>query len=213
MRGLLVKEITILKNNVKTQLFTVALFVAMGLALKNIAYVGMMLTITITNLLIITLSYDEACAWNCYAMTLPVRRESLVTVKYILLYVLSAFSMGITLLLGIPFSMITEISLEECVISTGVCVIMALFSSSLSLLLCFKFGMAKARIMTTVTYMVPFALVFGLYFLNVKMHWIDMNHVTDEMMYWVIGLGLALSLVLSLVFWRVSCHVIRGQDL
>ena len=87
MKGLLIKELYQLRHSIKAQGFSLVLFVFLGLVMKSTVYVGMMVTVLITNMILLTIGYDEQCAWKRYALTMPLRRRDLITVKYLLLYI------------------------------------------------------------------------------------------------------------------------------
>lgn len=213
MKGLLIKEFGLLKSTVKAQAFSMILFAAIGFLMKNVAYTGMMVTLLVTNMILMTLTHDEACSWNRYAMTLPVRREDLMTVKYILVYILTAVSIAFVVVLGIPLSMIAGLAFSECAATAVACGAVAMFATSLNVMLCAKFEVEKARIFTTLIYLISFGLVFALYFLAVEKKMIDLSHVTEEMVWMGLALAVAMILLLSVLFWRISCHIIKKQDL
>ena len=213
MKGLLIKELCLLKNSMKTQLFMILIFAVLGIFMKNVSYTGMMVTVMGTNMILGTLSYDESSSWNRYAMTLPVRREDLISVKYILMYLLTTVSVLFTALLGIPLSIIADLSLAECLATVAACGAVALFASSMNLMLCTKLGVEKARIIMVLTYMIPFAIVFLLYYLAVEKHMVDVSGVTDRDIALILACAAACIVVLSVLCWRISIGIIRKQDL
>lgn len=83
---------------------------------------------------------------------------------------------------------------------------------SLNLLLCTKFGVRRAQIVSMLSYMAPFGCVGLLYYLSER-GTIDLSHVTGKQVYLAIfGLGAA-AVALSLLFWRLSCRIFQKQDL
>lgn len=213
MKGLLIKEAGLLKSNVRTQLFSLVLFAAMGFLLKNPAYTGMMVTLLITNLTYTSLSYDESCCWNRYVMTMPVRRKDLVSVKYVLLYLLAVGAVLFTLLLGIPMSRVTDMSFGECAATAAVCGEVALLVMSINVLLCIKLGVEKARILVTLTYLIPMAILFFLYYFAVMKPVIDISRITEDSIWLLLALILAVVLAVSALCWLASCRIMEKKDL
>ncbi len=213
MKGLLYKEAVMLKTTMRMQLLSLAIFVAMGFALKNIVYLGMMLTVLCGNFCLNSLNYDVADSWNRYASTFPIRREQLVSVKFVLEYLLIAGSVLFTLLFGIPFSLVVGVPYEECAATCVACGAVSLLAGSLNLLLCTKFGVEKARVIVTLTYLLPFGGIMLLYYCSEKLGIINLKNVTEGQVYLMVGGLVAVIAALSLLFWRMSCRVLRKQDL
>ena len=212
MKGLLIKELYQLKQSMKAQGFSLVLFVFLGLVMKSTVYVGMMVTVLITNMILLTLGNDEQCSWKRYAMTMPLRRRDLVTVKYLLLYLLTIGSVIFTTLVGIPINIVSGISVLESFLTAVGCAMFALLSTSCNLMLCTKFGVEKARLMTVLSYMIPFAVVWTIFILLDK-GIVDPAGISNGI-WGLILTGLAIVIIgLSVLFWHISCRMIERQDL
>lgn len=212
MRGLLIKELYQLKHSIKAQGFSLVLFVVLGLAMKSTVYVGMMVTVLITNMILLTVGYDEQTSWKRYAMTMPLRRRDLVTVKYLLLYLLTICSVVFTTLVGIPINILADISMLESFLTALGCAVFSLLSTSANIMLCTKYGVEKARLITVLTYLVPFAVIW-IIFMLVEKGIVNFAGISNA----VWGVVLAAVVVgifgLSVLFWHISCRIIEGQDL
>ena len=172
----------------------------------------MMIVVLTGNLIVSSLNYDMANSWNRYAATFPVRRSRLVSVKFATLYLLMAAETVLMLLAGIPFSWYMQAPYVEYAAASLACIIVGLFAMSLNLLLCTKFGVRRAQIVSMLSYMAPFGCVGLLYYLSER-GTIDLSHVTGKQVYLAIfGLGAA-AVALSLLFWRLSCRIFQKQDL
>lgn len=213
MKGLLYKEAIMLKTTIRMQFLSLVIFMVLGFVLKNMAYMGMMLTVLCGNLCLSSLNYDMADFWNSYAATFPVRRERLISVKFVLQYLLIGGSVLLVLVLGIPFSQIMEMSYGECAAVAVACGAVSLLSGSLNLLLCTKFGVEKARVISVLTYLLPFGILMCLYYFSEKLGVINLKNVTDQQAYMALAGALAVIVALSLLFWRLSCRIFRKQDL
>ena len=212
MKGLLLKELYQLKHSIKAQGFSLVLFVVLGLAMKSTVYVGMMVTVLITNMILLTVGYDEQASWKRYAMTMPLRRRDLVTVKYLLLYLLTICSVVFTTLVGIPINILADISMLESFLTALGCAVFSLLSTSANIMLCTKYGVEKARLITVLTYLVPFAVIW-IIFMLVEKGIVNFAGISNA----VWGVVLAAVVVgifgLSVLFWHISCRIIEGQDL
>ena len=212
MKGLLIKEIYQLKNSIKTQGMSLVLFAFLGVMMKSTVYVGMMVTVLITNMILLTMGYDESCSWKRYAMTMPIRRRDLVTVKYLLLYGLGVCSVLFTMIVGVPIYLIAQVSLVETFITAVCCALVALCSMSVNIMLCTKFGVEKARLMTVLSYLLPFGMVWGLFAL-VDRGVLDLSHVSNATWGGILAAAVAMILMLSILLWHISCRIIENQDL
>ena len=212
MKGLLIKELFQLKNSLKTQGMSLVVFVFLGVMMKSTVYVGMMVTVLITNMILLTMGYDESCSWKRYAMTMPIRRRDLITVKYLLLYGLTVCSVLFTVIVGIPIYFIAQVSLIETFITAVGCALVALCSMSVNIMLCTKFGVEKARLMTVLSYLLPFGMVWGLFAL-VDRSILDLSSVSNATWSLLLLAAVAVIMAISVLLWRISCRIIEKQDL
>ena len=212
MRGLLIKELYQLKHSIKAQGFSLVLFVVLGLAMKSTVYVGMMVTVLITNMILLTVGYDEQTSWKRYAMTMPLRRRDLVTVKYLLLYLLTICSVVFTTLVGIPINILADISMLESFLTALGCAVFSLLSTSANIMLCTKYGVEKARLITVLTYLVPFAVIWIIFMLVEKgiVNFAGISNAVWAVILAAVAVGI---LGVSVLFWHISCRIIEGQDL
>ena len=208
MKGLLLKDLYGIKASGKAYLSSVLIFVVLSFALRNVAYMGAMITILMGSLPLNILTGDEACVWARYAMTMPVKRSQLVTVKYLLLCLIVPLAIAAIMAVGAVF----HTSLIESVIIALACGAISLFSMSFSLMCCFWLGTEKARILTAVSYMLPMFLVYGVYFLFQRGE-IALADVTAEQLAAAAVLCLVAAAVFAILFWRISCRIINKRDL
>lgn len=88
----------------------------------------------------------------------------------------------------------------------------ALLSTSCNLMLCTKYGVEKARLMTLVSYLIPFVAVWGIFSLIDK-GIVDPTGISNAV-WGLILTGVAVAILgLSVLFWQISCRIIEGQDL
>ena len=212
MKGLLLKDLYGIKASGKAYLSSVLIFVVLSFALRNVAYMRAMITILMGSLPLNILTGDEACVWARYAMTMPVKRSQLVTVKYLLLCLIVPLAIAATMAVGAVLGAVLHTSLIESVIIALACGAISLFSMSFSLMCCFWLGTEKARILTAVSYMLPMFLVYGVYFLFQRGE-IALADVTAEQLAAAAVLCLVAAAVFAILFWRISCRIINKRDL
>ncbi len=213
MKGLLIKEYSLIKTTLKTQAFTIVIFVMLGFFMRNMIYMSGMLMILLSNLIVNGISLDASSSWNRYALTLPVKRRDLISVKFVFMYILEAAGILLVMLIAVLFSMILKLPLKENILTGVICGVLPIFCTSVSILLCTKFGAEKARLLMTLVYMIPFLLIYGVYFAAVQKQWIPKPLITENEGYLYLALAMAFILAVSLICWKLSCMVAEKQDL
>ena len=123
MKGLIVKDLLLIKENIKQLVLFVLVFVFIGLQGNQIlvfvpAFLSMMMFLS-------TFSYDDYNKWNSYAVTLPNGRKNIVKAKYIASIFLSLVAILLTYLLVILFGVANHnLNLEETMLFNVFCVIL-----------------------------------------------------------------------------------------
>lgn len=179
MKGLLVKEIFNMRIYYRTILILVAFFSVIGLIQQSadsfiamISGIGVMLTLMCA---INSMSYDAASKWDCYALSMPVRRRDIVAAKYI-------FSIGIGaafILFGLlAMAVIHLIFPSEESGSSAAAILSGIFGASIILLsiifpLLYKFGVEKARFLIMTIALLPSLAIFLFSQLNISAHLFD----------------------------------------
>ena len=93
MKGLIKKDLFIIKNNLKIILILFIVFFLTGL--KNstdMSYIPITLSVV---LFLSTFSYDEFNKWDAYAITLPNGRVNIVKSKYVATIILVVITYGL----------------------------------------------------------------------------------------------------------------------
>lgn len=101
MRGLLIKDIKLMKNNGKS-LFLILIFVGatMGIVMKNVYMSVGYAFFIFTMFTVSTISYDEYDNGYPFLFTLPITRRQYVNEKYLFVFILVVLSFGIGALVG-----------------------------------------------------------------------------------------------------------------
>lgn len=213
MRGLLLKDIYNLRKVGKQYLLIFLFFVCYCFLLKNPSFFAMMAIMSTSMMILTSLGYDEAAGFDKYALTLPVEREDLVKVKYLLLLLL----LGAGALIGLAGNVLINLfmkgegmSAAEQMVSVGAVVSVFLIVYATMLPLVFKLGVERARMLLTICYIAVFVAVFLVFKLLVAAGL--EGSITDERMI-ALAVGAAVAAVLYLLAsYFVSVRIIRKRE-
>lgn len=195
MKGLIKKDLFIIKNNLKIILILFIVFFLTGL--KNstdMSYIPITLSVV---LFLSTFSYDEFNKWDAYAITLPNGRVNIVKSKYIATIILVLITSLISLILNLLTGYINNsINFEETIsMITGITFSIILIQS-ISYPIIFKFGIEKGRLLLFASIFIIISLIS---LIPVSMN-ISSNIILFIEKYWIILLLLLTSIILSISY-------------
>ncbi len=157
MKGLIKKDLLVIKGNIKHLILIVLIFCSLSLDGNNMFYyipsfVSVMLFIT-------SFSYDEYSKWDSYLITLPKGRINAVKAKYLTSILIICWANLLTYIGALLIGKLTN-SLDISIINNSLIgsLFGALLVIALSLPLIFKYGVEKGRIFLIV-------IIFGFSFL------------------------------------------------
>ena len=109
MKGLIIKDFLNLRNNIKTMLITILIYLLFFISYDPSFLSGLLIMIFCLQSLS-TFSYDEYANWDVFALSLPISRKELVLSKYIVFAIFpiagtilsEIIVTGICLVKGIP---------------------------------------------------------------------------------------------------------------
>ena len=146
MRGLILKDLYMMKKYCKSYLFLVIIFIAVSFVgdtnLFFIFYPCMLCGMIPVNLL----GYDERSRWLQYSETMPYSKGQIVSGKYLI-----GLGTQITMILVVGIAQAIRMSvggtliLEEYLVLMMLLLIMSLLASSITLPFMFKLGVEKGR--------------------------------------------------------------------
>ena len=142
MKGLLRKDLYMMKNTFGTLVAFMLVYAVIGYYGANASMLSAILAIIIMMLPANSISYDEFYHWDRYVLTMPVSRRMVVQSKYVLCLLLVLFAM----LVGILFSLLLGESWENALLSNGFVALLALLMTVLSLPAMLKWGAQKGRL-------------------------------------------------------------------
>ncbi len=162
MKGLIIKDLCVIKNQMKTLLLVLAFFVIFSIINEDATFILFLVPFYMIMILITTFNYDEFNKWDSYCNSLPLSRKEIVKSKYILFNATSL----IVLIVGILSSLIIPNFIENTTfeslfasiigVAFGICLVI-----SLLIPFYYKFGSSKGRIMLFLC-IVILALLIGM---------------------------------------------------
>ena len=216
MKGLLTKDLLILKQQAKTAVFILLCGIMMSFTFEKTMVIGY-ITIIGTMLAFSTIGYDEFDNGYSFIFTLPVSRRTYVREKYALALG-CAFSMAV---LGGIIALVmmladgTQHAFEETLISSGSMIAVAILFISFMIPVRIKYNAEKGRVIMYILYAAVLVGGFAgsklISMLGIDMH--AFISKLDAMNPWVILCILAIAvLILLAVSEQYTEHVISKKE-
>lgn len=207
MAGLLLKDILYLKKQFKLLLllfvFYAVILLATGSHIEQFnaifdALIVMFPMVVITN----AFAYDEMSKWDIYSLSLPITKNGIVLVKYLLLLILVCGGALIPFIANAAAGNFAEETTVGIYAACGIGIILC----SILIPLFYQFGTQKARIALMAIVMIPTLGTLLLKDMNLSMP----NDAT-------ILLWLKLSPVILVIFffgsYFISCHIFENKEI
>lgn len=160
MKGLILKDLIALRKQGKIALLLIGFYAVYAFVTKNSSMLGAMAAVLCTMLPITTLSYDEFNKWDRYALTLPIRRRTVVQSKYVLGVMMNvAATILVTIVSIILMPFMGDVEIGEILTVVAVTGMASLVLLAVILPLLFKFGVEKGRMLMMGVVFLPTMLV------------------------------------------------------
>ena len=143
MKGLIIKDILMIKNNIK--LLSIAFLVWLILSSTQNNDMTFALPFLAIMIFISTFSYDDYNNWNAYAITLPNGRKNVVKSKYIASIILTVV---IALICGVISYIFYKTKMLNLIQQLSGSLVGVIIVISLLYPIMFKYGSEKGRIIT-----------------------------------------------------------------
>ncbi len=143
MKGLIIKDILMIKNNIK--LLSIAFLVWLILSSTQNNDMTFILPFLAIMIFISTFSYDDYNNWNAYAITLPNGRKNVVKSKYIASIILTVV---IALICGVISYIFYKTKMLNLIQQLSGSLVGVIIVISLLYPIMFKYGSEKGRIIT-----------------------------------------------------------------
>ena len=207
MKGLIIKDLCVLKNQMKTLLLVLAFFIIFSIINEDATFILFLVPFYMIMILITTFNYDEFNKWDSYCNSLPLSRKEIVKSKYILFNATSL----IALILGILASFIIPSFIENTTfeslfasiigVAFGICLVI-----SLLIPFYYKFGSSKGRIMLFLC-IVLLALLIGaitsLDIFNNK----ELMNIINSLNNLSLGMFTLLLIILTVIIMSISYYI------
>lgn len=212
MRGLMLKDLYCLKQNIRSLLFVLVIWGVIFLPNKDGGLGLISLSLIMGVMQIFTLaSYDKQAKWDTYALSMPLTREKIVREKYSMAVLMIAMSAAASTVLVTITWIIRSGGLSEYFILTTFATLalgagLALVYAAVSLPLSLWLGVEKARYIPVVL----IAILFFLGYLLANSH--DLRHIqTDSLLLFILCADI-LSAALFVISYFISISIYRKKD-
>ena len=161
MLGLLLKDFYALRTYFKRQALVMILaYAVLSILLQSMSFLSSMLVMYGMMVYMTTFSVDEACQWNAYACTLPVTPRAAVAARLIVLLMM-IWGVGLAAtVIPLPFQlMLFDGSVLESFASFAALAFIYTVVGTISLPVFYKVGPERARMITTLMFILPFMAV------------------------------------------------------
>lgn len=216
MKCLILKDLYNIGHNLRSMVLILIFFAFLFLTGENrITSYLPVASLLCAMMTITTFSFDEMSSWTKYALILPVTRRTVVASKFAVLIIFSAagtaFGLVLTMIFGLLFpalslsepSVIAVLLLTACGSFS-----LAVLMGSIALLLLFRFGAEKARLLLFVSFVIPAALCIGTYRLLVCLG----ITVTDQIIIRLICLSPLVAFLAAWFLFLFSCRIFSGKE-
>ena len=207
MKGLIIKDLCVLKNQMKTLLLVLAFFIIFSIINEDATFILFLVPFYMIMILITTFNYDEFNKWDSYCNSLPLSRKEIVKSKYILFNATSL----IVLILGILASFIIPNFIENTTfeslfasiigVAFGICLVI-----SLLIPFYYKFGSSKGRIMLFLCIVILALLIGAITSLDIFNNKELMN-IINSLNNLSLGMFTLLLIILTVIIMSISYYI------
>lgn len=214
MKSLILKDLYNIYHNMKSLGLMLIFFLFVLIPTSGLeAYIPFSCLICST-IIITTFSFDDMSKWTKYAMVMPISKKEYVLSKYIVAFIFSAFGAVTGFILAIIAGTVTQkiTQLEDIVVYlaiAGIGLLVSLLFDGLSILLLFKYGAEKARMLTLVAYVIPICIFFGIYKL-LEFFGVIFNGTVIQGILWSLPI---IAIVWNFVMYRISYTIFDKKEL
>ncbi len=207
MKGLIIKDLCVIKNQMKTLLLVLAFFVIFSIINEDATFILFLVPFYMIMILITTFSYDEFNKWECYCNSLPLSRKEIVKAKYLLF---NASSL-VVLVLGVLASFIIPNFIENTTfesiyasiigVAFGICLVISLLVPFY-----YKFGSQKGRIMLFLTVAILALLIGTITSLDVFNN-IELMNIINSLNNLSLGMFTLLLIIVTIIIMTISYYI------
>lgn len=218
MKGLLIKDFKLLKN--QKQFYLIICVVGTAMLLTNVSplYIVSYVTIIFCLFTVSTISYDEVDNGMEFLFTLPISRRDYVSEKYIFAVLTGGIAWLLSMAVVAVFTVFKhpETDLLQMVLTSAIYLLMMLIFLSITLPIQIKFGSEKGRIAMIATIVI--LLVIG--YLTIKVLNIlniDVAGILDRLstvgLAGAVGMAAGGSILVFLISYLISVQILTKRQI
>lgn len=216
MKGLILKDLLTLKNQMRNIMIILIGFIILSIMMENYFYIAFIIPFYIVMLVISTFSYDELNNANTYIVALPYNRKTIVKARYYL----SLMSIITSLLIGAILSLVTpllnpDMDFMSTFASSVATIIGVILVISLLMPCFYKFGVQKGRVILFIAIMAV-SLLIGVIlslFENSTLKIAEFFSALENTNYVILIAGAILIILLILyISYLFSCKIFKNKE-
>lgn len=218
MTGLLRKDFLEIRTSLRIYLILAVIYTLFAFGTKEIIGMAAFVQFFFSTVTLNCFTYDEAVGWNRFCSATPMARRTTVSARYIfaLLVTLSAFGLGLLMLVISTVVHGSKGTLEQLAILV-LCLAVSIIMQSITLPICYRYGVERSRIILMIVILLPFLLVWAVsnFDTQVGQRLFGQFAVLDPSM-WMGGVlagVLLLAVGTFLISWRISVRIYQHQEL
>lgn len=162
MKGLIVSDIYSLKKQMLISGLVALVYLIIGIVGGNATSMSVFLILFATMLPVTSFTYNEACHWDMYANTLPVRRFDFVGAKFILSLLFMLIAAALSVVSVCISNLIQGVPVFQDILWPLMAGGIGLIYSAVFMVLIFKFGAERSRMIMMLSFLIPFVLAMYL---------------------------------------------------
>lgn len=206
MKGLLVKDFTLLFKACKSVLIMIAVFLIVSLFSDSYGFLSYYAMILAAMVPVTLLAYDEKEKWDMYFQTLPVSKSDYVSAKYLTGILMEAAVFVLLIITRIFKSGGTR----EIVIYAALLIALGMLFLAVDLPVIFKFGSVKGRIVNIV--LVVAVCILGTFTVT-EFDYTDILTMLSDHSIPVAAAAVIVSVILCLLSWIISVTVYKKREI
>ncbi len=212
MKGLILKELYLIKSFSKQYVLLMVLMGAWSVFVHNISFVAIYVMVLGSSMVLSTTSMDEAVSFHKFAVTMPVNARTLVKSKYVILFLTVGVGELLVWLFSVAANLLPTGSMEivgmEGMIVTG-CLFISANAASIPVML--KVGVTKSRYTYLIVMVVIWGVILGGYKAS-KLAGFSFDDMLTEME-WALNLtAVILAAVIVAVSYFISVKIVQKKE-
>ncbi len=216
MKGLLIKDFSLMKGQTRFFIIIVVIAIAMGAFYNNLSFMIGYLPFVISLFTLPTISYDEFDNGNAFLFTLPINRKIYIYEKYCLVFLLGGSSLVSATLLAIIFGITRNIaSIPEILITAITILPIMLIFQAVMIPIHLKFGAEKGRLV--IIGVSGFLFILGILIVKATEYLgVDIRTYIDSLpmlsMTWLIVSSIAFAILMLFISMKISITIMNKKE-